>query len=80
MRGLFFDEERQRWRVRLYRDKEIFWLSYHRSEQEAINTLMEAKAARKAPQPVRLERAPIIEPTLPALLDYLAWPHTEKAA
>lgn len=34
-KGLFFDPKENRWRVRLYRGRNVVHLSYHRSETEA---------------------------------------------
>lgn len=35
LKGLFFDPDRKRWRVRLYRGHRVVHLSYHRTEEAA---------------------------------------------
>lgn len=44
-KGLFLEEGRKRYRVRLYHDKKVFHLSYHYQLEEALSTLEAVKEA-----------------------------------
>jgi hypothetical protein len=46
-KGVFFEEERQRWRVRLYKEADVMHLSYHRTLEDALETWLVAKARQK---------------------------------
>lgn len=47
-KGLFYEEGRKRFRVRLYHEKRVFHLSYHYSYEEAIATLEAAKNVKRS--------------------------------
>jgi hypothetical protein len=36
-RGIWYEETRERYRVRIYQNKRVFHLSYHRTLNEALN-------------------------------------------
>jgi hypothetical protein len=46
-RGIFFETERQRWRVRLYKTGEVIHLSYHRSIEDAMEGWIVAKTRQQ---------------------------------
>ena len=69
-RGLWFEEERNRWRVRLYKDKSVFWLSYHETEDEALDTMERAKGLRSKYKKLNT-KAPVLEPSTKNLISNL---------
>ena len=46
-RGLYYEEDRRRWRVRLYYQQELIWRSYHYDEHEALRALRKAQDFRR---------------------------------
>ncbi len=70
IKGLFYDCERKRFRVRLYHDKQVFWLSYHKEQEVAIDTLEKAKKLRTALEPCD-GPDPLLEPTTKTMLQVL---------
>jgi len=49
--GIFFDKERQRWRVRLYKQRRVVHLTYHPSYQKALEQYQVAIKEREEYQP-----------------------------
>ena len=47
IRGLYYDKERKKWRLRLYKNGAPWHLSYHVSKEDAIDTYL----ALKKPDP-----------------------------
>lgn len=45
-RGLWYEAKRNRWRVRLYKQRHLCHLSYHSSYADAVETLHQAKRNR----------------------------------
>lgn len=45
-RGLFYEAQRDRYRVRLYYRREILWHTYHSERAEAFQTLADAQKFR----------------------------------
>lgn len=48
--GLWYEAARKRWRVRLYKNRHLYHLSYHADYHEALNTLHDAR--RKRPKAI----------------------------
>lgn len=65
--GLWFEDERSRWRVRLYKAKKVFWLSYHDDETEARDTLTRALALRAKYKKLNTKE-PVSEPSTQNLI------------
>lgn len=61
-RGIWFEPERHRFRVRLYRRSHVIWLTYHTSLDEAIETLNSALEAQSAWQPIVEQKKPPLVP------------------
>lgn len=57
-RGIWFEPERQRYRVRMYRRSQVVWLSYHFTLEEALNAHVQACAFQQAWRPT----TPIVRP------------------
>lgn len=70
IKGLFYDCERKRFRVRLYHDKRVFWLSYHKAQGDAIATLERAKKMRSDMKPSS-GPDPLLEPNTQNMLRVL---------
>ena len=68
--GLWFEENRNRWRVRLYKNKKVFWLSYHDTEDEALSTLDRVKALRSRYRGLNT-KGPVSEPSTHNLIQNL---------
>lgn len=50
--GLWYEAARNRWRVRLYKQRQLYHLSYHTDYTEALSALHHARRNRpKAPTP-----------------------------
>lgn len=47
MKGLYFEKARQRWRARLYHQGRVVHRSYHRTREDAEQTLARALAKRR---------------------------------
>ncbi len=61
--GIWYDAPRKRWRVRLYRQASIVWLSYHATQPEALEAYSHALSVQEnwlAP----IEK-PIVRPRIP---------------
>ena len=43
VKGLYFDEARQKWRLRLYKNGAVWHLSYHATKEDAVNMYMTLK-------------------------------------
>jgi hypothetical protein len=70
--GVYYEEARGRWRVRLYKDGKVIHRSYHPTEEEAWNTWINAKRTQAQ---TRFEPPKIVDnPTLANLLDALLNP------
>jgi hypothetical protein len=70
--GVYYEEARNRWRVRLYKDGRVIHRSYHPTEEEAWTTWINAKrkqAETKIGPPKIVEK-----PTISNLLDALLQP------
>jgi hypothetical protein len=48
-RGVWYDDERGRYRCRVYRNNNVYHLSYHDDAPEAIDTLKRVKEVIEAP-------------------------------
>lgn len=46
-RGLYYETNRCRWRVRLYYQQRLIWRSYHYDKEEALSTLSKARDFRR---------------------------------
>lgn len=64
-KGLFYEEGRGRFRVRLYHEKRVFHLSYHYSYEEAITTLEATKDIKLSYK--KIDRAEIRADSVKAL-------------
>lgn len=47
IRGLFYEQERKRYRVRLYYQQHMIWRSYHYDYEEALSALRNAQDLRR---------------------------------
>lgn len=52
--GIYFDKQRNRWRVRLYKQREVVHLSYHPNYQQALATWELAIKERTLYEPRKL--------------------------
>lgn len=59
-KGIWYEEKRGRWRVKLFWEGELFHRSYHHSYDEALSTWQDAKQRMKRPR----IRIPIQEASL----------------
>ena len=59
-KGIWFEKNRNRWRVKLFCDGILFHRSYHRSYNEALSAWRKAKKCMIIPRPV----IPIAEASL----------------
>lgn len=46
-KGIYFEDDRQRWRVRLYKEGAVVHLSYHRSLEDAMEGWLVAKTRQR---------------------------------
>lgn len=79
LKGLWFEAARNRWRVRLYRNRTLFHLSYHASYEDALNALRNAR--RKRPTAPSISDTPFAEkpPTTRNLIAGLRQSHHRGA-
>ena len=64
-RGIYYEEGRNRYRVRLYYNQKIIWRTYHQTIEAAVAALDDAKTYRRGLVRALAKQAP---PTLPTLL------------
>lgn len=57
-KGIYFERERQRFRVRLYLDQTVIWRTYHRRFEAAAHALEEAKLKRQIMKQLLKREAP----------------------
>jgi hypothetical protein len=50
-RGVWFETERQRFRVRMYRRSQVIWLTYHLTLEEALDAHAQACEFQKSWRP-----------------------------
>lgn len=64
-RGIYFEQERKRYRVRLYRRSHVVWRSYHFNLCEAIEALSSALEAQSSWQPsVEIKKPSLVPQTI----------------
>lgn len=69
-KGLFYDEDRKRYRVRIYHNRREFFFGYFKDEAEAIEAWEEAREARRTAPP-EVPSTPLLVPSTKNILESL---------